>query len=260
MIEFLLRLIGNRAEAESAAVLKAEAAPAVSSDAFLSTKLRYTIDENGQEICLVDAGDGEDVGVMMGWERPIMQKTVERLCEGQTDEIYVLNVGFGLGIIDGLFQSLHSPPKKHVIIEAHPDVLAHMRSTGWYDKPGVEILEGKWQDFISSPQLLEFGGFDVVYTDTFSEEYDDLHRFFETVPDLLRGHKSRFGWFNGLGATNALFYDVYSRLAEIHIQDIGMNISWSDVEVHGEEEEIWSGTRKYFSLPYYRLPVCEMKP
>ena len=35
----------------------------------------------------------------------------------------------------------------------------------------MKILEGKWQDYIDSPELLGVGGFDVIYTDTFSEEY-----------------------------------------------------------------------------------------
>lgn len=46
-----------------------------------------------------------------------------------------------------------------------------MKELGWYAKPGVKILEGKWQDFIESEELLSVGGFDVVYTDTFSEDY-----------------------------------------------------------------------------------------
>lgn len=57
-----------------------------------------------------------------------------------------------------------------MIIEPHPDVLAHMRESGWYDKPGVTILEGKWQDFMESEVLMS-EGFDVIYTDTFSEQY-----------------------------------------------------------------------------------------
>ena len=43
-----------------------------------------------------------------------------------------------------------------------------MRDNGWYDKKGVTILEGKWQDHI---EALHIAGFDVVYTDTFSEDY-----------------------------------------------------------------------------------------
>jgi protein arginine N-methyltransferase 2 len=44
-------------------------------DEFLSSKLKFTKDENGQEICVVDAG-GEEVGVMMGWERDISERNI----------------------------------------------------------------------------------------------------------------------------------------------------------------------------------------
>ena len=73
--------------------------------------------------------------------------------------------------IDSFFQELPNPPALHVIIEAHPDVREYMKSQGWYSKPNVKILGGKWQDYVGSPELLEVGGFDVIYTDTFSEEY-----------------------------------------------------------------------------------------
>ena len=81
-----------------------------------------------------------------------------------------------MGQVDSFFQSLPTAPSLHVIIEPHPDVLQHMRDTGWYEKKGVRILEGKWQDFIESGSesdvLLDAGGFDAIYTDTFSEDYD----------------------------------------------------------------------------------------
>ena len=77
-----------------------------------------------------------------------------------------------------------------------------MKNHGWYDKPGVTILEGKWQDYLDSDPILSVGGFDVVYTDTFSEDYNDLHEFFEHLPNLLAGSDSRFSFFNGLGATS----------------------------------------------------------
>ncbi|KIK46916.1 hypothetical protein CY34DRAFT_344694 [Suillus luteus UH-Slu-Lm8-n1] len=227
-----------------------------STDAFLSSKLRYTQDAHGQDICLLDLDDGQEVGVMMGWEREIMQKTVEKLCtdHGKTDQgLKVLN-------IDNLFQNLSTPPALHVIVEPHRDVLAHMKDQGWYDKKGVSILEGKWQDCIASGALQGFGKFDVIYTDTFSENYSELHKFFKHLRDLLASSESRFSFFNGLGATNALFYDVYTRLSELHLADAGADIVWSDVDVSAQnDEERWGETRKYFSLPIYHLPIAKLK-
>jgi protein arginine N-methyltransferase 2 len=49
-----------------------------------------------------------------------------------------------------------------------------MKAQGWHLKPGVKILEGKWQDFVDNEELRLLGGFDVVYTDTFSEDYDGI--------------------------------------------------------------------------------------
>jgi protein arginine N-methyltransferase 2 len=190
---------------------------AASTDAFLSSKLRFTVDDHGQDICMLDV-DGEEIGVMMGWEQTIMQETVASLTidRDPTDTLKILNIGFGLGIvrflsfhfdfkgptgriqIDTIFQSLS--PTLHVIIEAHPDVLKHMKELGWYEKRGVKILEGKWQDFVNTEQMVPEGGFDIVYTDTFSEDYEALRRFFSHLPVLL-GPRSRFSFFNGLGAT-----------------------------------------------------------
>ena len=62
-------------------------------------------------------------------------------------------------------------------MEAHPDVLQHMRKLGWYDKEGVTILEGKWQDVINNGTTLPEGGFDIVYSDTFSETYQGMYLF-----------------------------------------------------------------------------------
>ena len=58
----------------------------------------------------------------------------------------VLNVGFGLGIIDAAIQR-HSP-RSHTIIEAHPDVYQYMLSQGWDKKQGVRVVFGRWQDVI----------------------------------------------------------------------------------------------------------------
>ncbi|KAF8906497.1 hypothetical protein CPB84DRAFT_1813755 [Gymnopilus junonius] len=220
-----------------------------------------SVDKHGQNICLVEV-EGEDVGVMMGWEEGIMLKTVRKLCERhpKSSRLKVLNVGFGLGIIDNFFQGLDEPPIEHVIIEAHPNVLEFMKKTGWYEKPRVKILQGRWQEFIRNPNDLSIHGFDIVFTDTFSERYTDLRQFFECIPNLLADEDSRFSFFNGLGATDSLFYDVYTQISELHLSSLGLYVEWSDVDVSFDEEGgRWGRSREYFSLPIYRLPIARMK-
>ncbi|PSR81140.1 hypothetical protein PHLCEN_2v6475 [Hermanssonia centrifuga] len=264
--ELLLTLLASRetlSNSPLSLVLKAtDTTAAGSTESYLASRLRFKKDAHGQEICLLTLEDEDEVGVMMGWERGIMQETVRLLChdhENLNEGLKILNVGFGLGIIDTFFEELPRTPAQHVIIEAHPDVLKHMRELGWYDKPHVKILEGKWQDFIESEELLGVGGFDVIYTDTFSEDYKELHNFFGHLPDLLAGPESRFSFFHGLGATNATFYDVYTHVSELHLAEVGMDVAWSDVDVFADSGKRWGTTREYFGMRLYRLPIGSMR-
>lgn len=148
-----------------------------------------------------------------------------------------------------------------------------MKDNDWHQKPGVRVLEGRWQDLVEKEDFLALGGFDVIYTDTFSENYRDLHQFFEHLPDLLSGSNARFSFFHGLGATSEfthlilavvnvawtdpLFYDVYTRISELHLAEIGLDVQWSDVDVRPPKyEERWARSREYFTLPTYRLPLA----
>ena len=70
-IELILRLLASQNAEADALVLKEEDDTALgSTDKFLSSRLRFTTDEHGQDICLLQSGDTE-IGVMMGWERGI---------------------------------------------------------------------------------------------------------------------------------------------------------------------------------------------
>lgn len=44
-----------------------------SNTAFLQSRLRFVKDSQGQDICLARTDDGSEVGVMMGWEKPISE-------------------------------------------------------------------------------------------------------------------------------------------------------------------------------------------
>jgi protein arginine N-methyltransferase 2 len=204
--------------------------------------------------------DDADNGVMMQWETTLMRRSAELLLPASG--LRVLNIGHGMGIVDGFFQQ--KLPKSHHIIEAHPDVLARMKEQGWNEKPGVVIHEGRWQDVV--PSLLESGIlFDAIYFDTFAEEYKALREFFtENVIGLLDpaggsdGEGGKFGFFNGMGADRQVCYDVYNNIVEMDLHEAGFDTEWesiavSDLEAEGE----WEGVkRKYWALDTYKLPTC----
>eukprot|EP00955_Chlamydomonas_euryale_P074929 362174-Chlamydomonas_euryale.AAC.1 len=136
---------------------------------YLKQKLVFTPDGTK----LLDA-DGE--AVMMGWEGPLMERHANLLCgTGGRD---VMNVGFGLGLVDEAIQARR--PNSHIIIEAHPDVYAHAVARGWDTRPGVRLLFGRWQEVL--PQLLAEGvRLDGVFWDTYAEYYADMREFHEAV-------------------------------------------------------------------------------
>lgn len=218
--------------------------------------------------------DDDKNGVMMSWETDIMQQSVDQLVSN--DSRRVLNVGHGMAIIDGIFQS--TQPSAHHIIEAHPDVLNRMRQDGWYEKPGVVIHEGRWQDVV--PKLIEDNVFfDAIYFDTFAEDYKALKEFFSEYVIGLLDPEGRFGFFNGLGADRQVCYDVYSRVSrqpfsfdacsfaelitlqvvEMDLFEAGLDTEWKDIRIPDlDENGEWDGVRrKYWALDNYRMPTCK---
>jgi protein arginine N-methyltransferase 2 len=88
---------------------------------------------------------------MMGWEEPLMVIHAKVIAPNPGKK--VLNVGFGLGIIDMELQKLS--PSEHTIIEAHPDVYKKMIQDGWDKKPGVKIIFGRWQDVMDQLEVYD---------------------------------------------------------------------------------------------------------
>lgn len=177
----------------------ADTSPDVNSTDYLSSALRFTPNS------LLDADNN---GVMMSWETDIMRRSAELLASAPN--LRILNIGHGMGIIDGFFQA--TSPASHHIIEAHPEVVQQMRKDGWHDKPGVVVHEGRWQDIL--PQLVEKGDvmFDAIYFDTFAEDYKALRTFFSEFVVQLLDSEGRFGFFNGMGADRQVCYDVYTKV------------------------------------------------
>ncbi|KAI9007243.1 S-adenosyl-L-methionine-dependent methyltransferase [Gaertneriomyces semiglobifer] len=211
-----------------------------SNEDFLARKLTYS---EGRLL------DSESNAVMMGWEAPLM--TLHAHVIAPEEGLDVLNVGFGLGLIDEELQKLK--PRTHTIIEAHPDVYAKMIEDGWGDKPGVRILFGRWQDVLHQLET-----YDGIFFDTFGEYYADLREFHDHVPNILR-ETGIYSFFNGLAGTNPFFHDVSCRLAEADLLEIGLTTEYDTIQMDKLGDEVWQGTKRaYFSLPEYRLPKCKL--
>jgi protein arginine N-methyltransferase 2 len=195
----VLRLTMEAPDQEEAGPTTEPGSTATNNGRFLASKLTFKTSPSGQQLCI----DSEGNGVMQGWETEIMRQTARRLCEpflvrnkSSDFELSILNVGFGLGIIDSFFQLYQ--PTRHLIIEPHPDVLQFINHQDWPNKHGVQIYPGRWQDFLVDVQQGKIlANFDVIYWDTFSEDYRSLKTFFDNVFDLLSGSEARFSWFHG---------------------------------------------------------------
>ena len=212
------------------------------SEKYLATKVRYS----GDDKLLDERGDA----VMMSWEAPLMEAHADALCETNG---YVMNVGFGLGIIDGCIQARE--PRSHTIVEAHPDVRAHMTRAGWDSKAGVRVEFGRWQDVL--PRLVEEGRkFDAIYFDTYGEEYDDMRRFHAFLPKLLR-EGGLYSYFNGMCPDNIFFHMVYNRVAEVELGALGLKVTFEMKSIDTADAKIWEGvTRRYWWGDKYFLPKC----
>ncbi|KAJ5591520.1 Arginine N-methyltransferase 2 [Penicillium hispanicum] len=216
--------------------------PDVSNNRYLDSNLNITQDR---------ILDSDQNGVMMRWESDIMRKSAQALLP--RPGLKVLNIGHGMGIVDGFFQE--QGPAEHHIIEAHADVAAEMKRRGWDSKPGVVIHEGRWQDIL--PGLVGEGvTFDAIYYDTFAESYGDFRDFFsEQVIGLLE-QDGKWGFFNGMGADRQISYDVYQKVAEMDLFEAGFDVEWEDIAVPKLEGE-WQGVRRaYWVVDNYRLPLC----
>ncbi|RKO84039.1 S-adenosyl-L-methionine-dependent methyltransferase, partial [Blyttiomyces helicus] len=234
-VEFLLSALGDDS-ASAAAPAPASAHP--SNVGYLSRRLTYS---EGKLL------DSDNNAVMMGWEAPLMVLHARAIAP--TPGLDVLNVGFGLGLIDEELQKLK--PKTHTIIEAHPDVYAKMVADGWDKKDGVRIVFGRWQDVI-----YDIGVFDGIFFDTFGEYYDDLKAFHECVPNILR-ETGTYSYFNGLAGTNPFFHDVACTIAEADLSELGLTTRFEDIEMDTLGDDVWKGIKRaYWSLPLYRLPTC----
>ena len=222
---------------------------------YLATPVRY----DGDDKLL----DEDNDAVMMSWESPLMRLHARLICAAKGD---VLNVGFGMGIIDGYIAD-ENKTRSHTIIEAHPDVYAHMGRRGWMKKKNVRVEFGRWQDVLNAiadaNDALPGGVsnenarlFDGVFFDTYGEEWDDMREFHALLPRVMRPG-GVYSYFNGLAPDNIFFHTVYCRLAAKELGRLGFETSFDVVPIDTKSDEIWKGVkRRYWWGDTYFLPTC----
>lgn len=206
---------------------------------YLEERVRFSEDK------LLDEGSK---GVMMAWERPLMEAHAKAVCAAGGD---ILNVGFGMGLVDTAIQSYR--PTSHTIVEAHPEVYARMVATGWSERPNVHIIFGQWQDIL--PML---GMYDGIFFDTYGEHFEDLKEFHDHLPKLLKPG-GVYSFFNGLCGDNAFFHVVYCQLTSLLFAQMGFSVQFIPLPVKDcLDEKVWEGvSHKYWQLDTYFLPVCQ---
>ena len=222
---------------------------------YLRQRLLYT--EDGQ--ALVDA---DRDAVMMEWERPIMKAHAEILMATPDSVIQrppawkrVLNVGFGMGIIDSLLQEYN--PSCHIIIEAHPDVYRHMIQNHWNSKPNVRICFGTWQQVL--PQLIAEGIIvDAIFFDTYGEHFLDMEDFHKQMVQILAKPHGIYSFFNGLAPDNLFFHGVACQCVKLQLATQGLDSEFLNCDIQAPNNEVWKDIRRKYwhGRETYYLPVC----
>ena len=164
-----------------------------------------------------------------------MQESANVICKNGGD---ILNIGFGMGIIDSFIQTKEI--KSHTIIEAHLDVYKKMIEDGWDKKPNVKIIFAKYQDVIN-----ELPKFDGIYYDTWNDPdfYDIL---LPNIKNILKPN-GIFSYWEGIshqyinqGVTDILYKDFEFDIKILKLNNVPTKI------------EQYSKTKGYYFNPDWK--------
>jgi protein arginine N-methyltransferase 2 len=221
-------------------------------DNYLQQSLQYN--EDGTALM-----DADKDAVMMEWETPIMKAHAQVLLGDipPPRPRRVLNVGFGMGIIDSILQDQHQPTQ-HFIIEAHPDVYKKMVQDGWDHKTGVTICHGRWQDVL--PQLIASNvEFDGIFFDTYAEHAMDMQDFHCQMTSILAKPNGIYSFFNGLAPDNLFFHGVACNVIKLQLGKLGLDSEFLTCQIEVKNinnDKVWQGIRRKYwhNRDVYYLP------
>lgn len=154
---------------------------------------------------LYSSSPNVSVDIMSIDEDLIMEESANILCQ---NEGTILNVGFGLGVIDNYIKR-HNP-KEHHIIEIHPKVYNLAIQQGF--NKTAKLYLGDWQDIIQE-FILKGKKFDAIYFDTytFSREKKQWAMFGKIVNKILNPN-GIFSYFNDIASKSEKIEDILENL------------------------------------------------
>lgn len=185
----------------------------------------YTKDKYDKEL-LVSDNDGY---VMMEWEKPYMEKSIDLLNPAGD----VLEIGWGCGY--SATRIMEYKPKSYTVIECSPVVIKKARE--WaknYPMTNINIVQGRWQS-----KIHELGVFDCIYFDDYPLDVDrntlnvGIHASimrFSVFVDLCVQHHMRIGsrlsaYLNEnpeklcIGSDSSPFVELYIKRVDIDVPD-----------------------------------------
>lgn len=185
------------------------------------------LDENGQYI-------------MMEWEREIMKESAQIICQNGGD---ILNVGFGMGIIDSYIEEHR--PRTHWIIEGHPTIQRKIIEGGWLKKPHVKVIFKPWQEV-----LYHLPKFDGIYFDTWAESQEEFNL---NIHNLLKPD-GIFSFFNNPGQDPKYIEEVEFYMSTWHQKEFiqHCNVDFHHMQISADIPKnlhYWNSETKAYHIP-----------
>ncbi len=182
--------------------------------------------------------------LMSIYEEPIMKVAAEVVTQNGGD---ILNVGFGLGIVDHFIQL--KTPNSHTIIEANNHIYREALKNGW--NKNVELLHECWS--VSIERFIKEGRkFDGIYYDIFNyNNANNLTKFTKNLKHILK-KDGVFSFFLNENMENITeFVNTMANEKIFTSNGININVEYDDKKLENRNS--------YTILKNHTIPIVKFK-
>lgn len=181
-------------------------------------KLIYTKDENNKDILQNETGAHQ---VMMEWEKPYMEKCIQRLNPFGS----VLEIGFGLGYSATKICEFEGITE-YTVIECSPVVwpkFEEWKKEQILKRPElkINIIKGRWQDVLDIANI-----YDTIFFDDYMDEEninESKGRFYNFLIQIVKNHV-KIGTRMSLYSTCEIKHPIIDAISCISIENMEYKI------------------------------------